>query len=135
PMAFMTAQYAIHHLARLRPGERVLIHSAAGGTGLAAVRLALRAGAEVYATAGNSDKRAYLRRLGIAHVMDSRTIGFADTVLERTGGRGVDVVLNSLAGDAIEKGLSILAPYGRFIEIGKRDIYEGASLRLTPFKK
>jgi amino acid adenylation domain-containing protein len=135
PIAFMTAHYALHHLARLRTGERVLIHSAAGGTGLAFVQLAQRAGAEVFATAGSPEKRAYLQQLGIAHVMDSRTLAFADTVLERTGGAGVDVVINSLTGDAMSKSLATLGPYGRFVEIGKRDIYQGTAIGLAPFRK
>jgi amino acid adenylation domain-containing protein len=135
PIVFMTAHYALEHLARLRAGERVLIHSAAGGTGLAAVQLALRAGAEVFATAGTPEKRAYLEQLGIAHVMDSRSPAFAEAVLEHTGGAGVDVVINSLAGDGMTRSFSTLAPYGRFVEIGKRDIYGGAALDLSPFRK
>jgi NADPH:quinone reductase-like Zn-dependent oxidoreductase len=101
PIVFMTAHYALGRLARLARGERVLIHSAAGGTGLAAIQLALRAGAEIYATAGTPEKRAYLQQLGVAHVMDSRSLAFADAVLEHTGGAGVDVVINSLSGDAL----------------------------------
>ncbi|HWO22760.1 MAG TPA: amino acid adenylation domain-containing protein [Kofleriaceae bacterium] len=135
PIAFMTAHYALHHLARIRPGERVLIHSAAGGTGLACVQLAQRAGAEVFATAGSPEKRAYLQELGIAHVMDSRTLAFADTVLEHTGGTGIDVVINSLTGDAMNKSFATLGPYGRFVEIGKRDIYQGTAIGLAPFRK
>jgi NADPH:quinone reductase-like Zn-dependent oxidoreductase len=135
PMAFMTAHYALHHLARVRRGERVLIHSAAGGTGLAAVQLALHAGAEVFATAGSPTKRAYLAERGVTHVMESRNLAFADAVLARTGGDGVDIVLNSLTGDAIARGLGVLGPYGRFVEIGKRDIYQGKTIPLAPFRK
>lgn len=133
PIAFLTAIHALTHLARLEPGERVLIHSAAGGVGLAALQVARRAGAEVFATAGSEDKRALLRSMGVAQVFDSRA-DFADAVLSATGGRGVDVVLNSLAGDAIAAGLRCLAPYGRFVELGKRDIYGGASVALAPFR-
>ncbi|MDB5313855.1 MAG: mycocerosate synthase [Gemmataceae bacterium] len=135
PIAFLTAAYALDHLAHLAPGERVLIHSAAGGVGLAAVQLARRTGAEVFATAGTPQKREYLSGLGIPHVMDSRTLAFADEVLERTAGRGVDVVLNSLAGAAITRGLDCLAEYGRFLEIGKRDIYGNSRVGLKPFRK
>lgn len=135
PIAFLTASYALDHLAHLSAGERVLIHSATGGVGLAAVQLARRAGAEIFATAGTAEKRAYLRELGIAHVMDSRTLAFADEVMEQTGGCGVDVVLNSLAGEGLVRSLAILGDYGRFLEIGKRDVYGNSRLGLRPFRK
>jgi acyl transferase domain-containing protein/aryl carrier-like protein len=135
PIAFLTASYALEHLARIGPGERVLVHSASGGVGLAAIQLCRRVGAEVFATAGTSEKRAYLRALGIECVMDSRSLDFAEQVLERTGGRGVDVILNSLPGEAIPRGIAALADYGRFLEIGKRDIYQNARLGLQPFHK
>ncbi|WP_367038541.1 type I polyketide synthase [Streptomyces sp. Je 1-332] len=134
PCAYLTAWYALRHLARLRSGEKVLIHSASGGTGLAALNLARASGAEVWATAGSEAKRAYLRGLGIEHVMDSRTLGFADQVRDLTGGRGVDVVLNSLTGPAQTAGLGLLAHRGRFIELGKRDIYANTRLGLLPFR-
>ncbi len=135
PIAFMTAQYALEHLGRLTAGERVLIHSAAGGVGLAAVQIAQRIGAEIYATAGSTEKRAFLESLGIGHIFDSRSLAFAGEILECTGGQGVDVVLNSLAGEAIAASLRALAPYGRFLEIGKRDIYQNSQLGLAPFRK
>ena len=97
--------------------------------------MARRAGAEVFATAGTPEKREYLRALGIDRVMDSRSLDFADEVLRRTGGRGVDVILNSLPGEAIPRGLAVLADYGRFLEIGKRDIYQNTRLGLQPFRK
>ncbi len=134
-VAFLTAHYALNYLGRLRKGERVLIHSATGGVGLAAIQLAKRAGAEIFATAGTEEKREFLRSIGIQHVMDSRSLAFADEVMERTGGQGVDVVLNSLAGEAIREGLRILRDHGRFLEIGKRDIYQNSRLGLRPFKK
>ncbi len=134
PVAFLTAWYALHHLGRVRPGERVLIHAATGGVGLAALQVARLAGAEIFATAGNPEKRELLRALGVGHVMDSRGLSFADEVLEATGGRGVDLVLNSLAGEAISKGLSALAPHGRFLEIGKRDVYQNTRIGLRPFR-
>ncbi len=135
PIAFLTASYALDHLGHLGAGERVLIHSATGGVGLAAVQRACRAGAEIFATAGTPEKRDYLKQLGIEHVMDSRTLAFADEVLERSGGRGVDVVLNSLAGEALVRGVATLADYGRFLEIGKRDVYGNSRLGLRPFRK
>jgi len=135
PVTFMTSHYGLNYLGRMSRGEKVLIHSATGGVGLAAIQLARLAGAEIFATAGTPEKRAFLRALGIQHVMDSRSLAFADEVLEATGGRGVDLVLNSLAGQAIQKGMSILADYGRFLEIGKRDIYGDSRLRMRPFRK
>ncbi|MFD5102116.1 SDR family NAD(P)-dependent oxidoreductase [Streptomyces albidochromogenes] len=135
PCAYLTAWYALRHLARLRPGEKVLIHSASGGTGLAALHLARACGAEVLATAGSEAKRAYLRGLGVPDVMDSRTLDFADKVRELTGGRGVDVVLNSLTGPAQSAGLGLLAHRGRFLELGKRDIYANTRLGLLPFRR
>ncbi len=135
PVAYQTAWYALHHLARLKKGESVLIHAGAGGVGLAAIAIAQYLGATVFATAGSEEKRDYLRKLGVAHVMDSRTLAFAEQVLEITNGRGVDAVLNSIAGEAIAKNFSILAMGGRFLEIGKRDIYSKARLDLYPFRR
>ncbi len=135
PSVFMTAWYALHHLARLREGERILIHSAAGGLGLAAVQLARALGAEVLATAGTPEKRELLRSMGLSCVMDSHTLAFADEVMRVTEGKGVDVVLNSLSGDAISRSLEVLASDGRFLEVGKRDIYDGRALDMSVFRK
>jgi polyketide synthase 2/polyketide synthase 5 len=128
PAAFMTAWYALRQLARLEAGERVLIHSATGGTGLAAVAVARLLGAEVLATAGSEEKRRQLRDMGITHVMDSRSLDFAEQTRAATDGEGVDVVLNSLSGPAIRAGLEALRPFGRFIELGVRDILADAPL-------
>jgi NADPH:quinone reductase-like Zn-dependent oxidoreductase len=130
PIAFGTASYALHHLGRMSSSERVLIHAASGGVGLAAVQLAKRAGAEIFATAGSEQKRDFLRSLGIRHVMDSRSMKFVNEVLRLTNGEGVDIVLNSLSGEAIPKSVSLLRPFGRFLEIGKRDIYQNANFNL-----
>ncbi|NEO77382.1 MAG: zinc-binding dehydrogenase [Moorea sp. SIO4G3] len=135
PIAFMTAYYALIELGRLGQNEKVLIHAAAGGVGMAAVQIAQMIGADIFATAGNAEKRDFLRSLGIEKIMDSRSLSFADELMKFTGGRGVDVVLNSLAGEFIPKSLSILAPFGRFLEIGKRDIYENSQLNLQLFEK
>jgi acyl transferase domain-containing protein/acyl carrier protein len=129
PIAFLTAEYALHDLAHLSRGERVLIHAAAGGVGLAAVQIALRAGAEVYATAGSQEKHEFLRALGVEHVFSSRSLDFATELVQVTGGRGVDVALNSLAGDFIPRTLSVVAPSGRFVEIGKTGIWGGAEMK------
>ncbi|MGE0158274.1 MAG: SDR family NAD(P)-dependent oxidoreductase [Gemmatimonadales bacterium] len=122
PIAYVTAEFCLGHLARMRAGERVLIHAAAGGVGMAAVRLAQRAGAEVYATAGSEWKRELLRSIGVEHVFDSRNGRFADEILERTHGAGVDIVLNSLSDGLIDASFRSLATGGRFVEIGKRGI-------------
>jgi myxalamid-type polyketide synthase MxaB len=122
PITFLTAYYGLVHLARLQPGERVLIHAGAGGVGLAAIQIAQHIGAEVFATAGSDQKREVLRSLGVAHVYSSRSTAFADEILADTEREGVDVVLNSLPGEAITRSLSILRAYGRFLEIGKTDI-------------
>jgi amino acid adenylation domain-containing protein len=135
PIAYLTAYYALNEQARLRRGERVLIHSAAGGVGLAAVEVARWLGATVYATAGTPEKRDHLDALGVEHVSDSRSLAFADEVLSATGGEGVDVVLNSLTGEAIAKGLTVLRPFGRFLEIGKRDVYGHGRLRLWQLRQ
>ncbi|MGW4115984.1 SDR family NAD(P)-dependent oxidoreductase [Actinosynnema sp. NPDC004786] len=134
PIAFLTAVYGLEHLGRLAPGETVLIHAATGGVGLAALQVARAAGAEVFATAGTEEKRELLRGMGVPHVMDSRSLRFADEVRELTGGRGVDVVLNSLAGQALARSLDLLAPGGRFVEIGKRDVYDNSHLGLGSLK-
>jgi len=134
PTTFFTAYYAMHHLARLQPGERVLIHGAAGGVGIAAIQLAKQLGAVVFATAGSDEKRDFLRLLGADHIFDSRSLAFADQIMAVTQGQGVDVVLNSLSGEAINRNLSILKPFGRFLELGKRDFYENTKVGLRPFR-
>ncbi|GGX54020.1 type I polyketide synthase [Streptomyces noursei] len=134
PAVFLTVQYALEETARLRPGEAVLVHGGAGGIGLAALQYAHDLGAEVIATAGTPAKRDLLRGLGIRHVFDSRDLSFAEEVGTATAGRGVDVVLNSLAGEAIARGLECLRPGGRFVELGKRDLYANTPLLLGPFR-
>ena len=134
PTTFFTAWYALCELARLRPGERVLIHGGAGGVGIAAIQLARHVGAEVFATAGSSEKREFVRLLGADHVLDSRSLLFADEIRMRTGGAGVDIVLNSLAGEAMVRSIDTLRPFGRFLELGKRDFYENSRIGLRPFR-
>jgi acyl transferase domain-containing protein/thioesterase domain-containing protein/acyl carrier protein len=134
PITFLTAYHALVRLAHLRPGERVLVHAGAGGVGLAAIQIAQHAGAEVFATAGSDEKREFLRSLGVKHVYSSRSTAFAEEILAATNREGVDVVLNSLPGEAITKSLSILRAYGRFLEIGKTDIYQNRMIGLLPFQ-
>ncbi|MBN3804594.1 SDR family NAD(P)-dependent oxidoreductase [Paraburkholderia sp. Ac-20336] len=134
PTTFFTAYYALCELARLRRGERVLVHGAAGGVGIAAIQLAKHLGAEVFATAGSREKREFVRLLGADHVLDSRSLAFADEIHERTQGAGVDIVLNSLAGEAMVRSIDTLRPFGRFLELGKRDFYENSRIGLRPFR-
>lgn len=134
PSTFFTVYYALQHLARLEEGEKILIHGAAGGVGIAAIQFAQCLGAEIYATAGSDEKRDLLRLLGVRHIYDSRSLSYADEILADTGGRGVDVVLNSLAGEAINRNLRVLKPFGRFLELGKRDFYENTRIGLRPFR-
>ncbi|AVH63679.1 polyketide synthase [Nostoc sp. 'Peltigera membranacea cyanobiont' N6] len=135
PISFMTAYYALNKLGRLCKGESVLIHAAAGGVGMAAIQIAQTIGAEIFVTAGSPEKRAFLHSLGIEYVMDSRSLAFADEVMQYTNGKGIDVVLNSLGGEFIPKSLSILAPYGRFLELGKQNIDENSQVGLRLSEK
>ena len=135
PIVFLTAWYALTEIARLAPGETVLIHGAAGGVGLAAIQVAHAVGAIVIGSAGSEEKRAVVRACGVATVIDSRDRGFDQAVLAATGGAGVDVVLNSLSGDAIARGISVLKPFGRFIELGKRDFMVDTPVGLRPFRR
>jgi acyl transferase domain-containing protein/NADPH:quinone reductase-like Zn-dependent oxidoreductase/NAD(P)-dependent dehydrogenase (short-subunit alcohol dehydrogenase family)/SAM-dependent methyltransferase/acyl carrier protein len=118
PVCFATAGRALLDLARIKEGDSVLIHNATGGVGQAALQIARQCGARVFASAGRG-KWSALRALGVDAPLDSRDLAFADVLLEQTGGRGVDVVLNALPGEFRRKGLEVLTAGGRFIEIGK----------------
>lgn len=127
PTTFLTAYYGLHYLAKIKPGDKILIHAAAGGVGQAAVQIAQQAGAEIYATA-STRKWDFLQASGIKYIMNSRTLDFVEQVMELTAGKGVDLVLNSLNGDFIPKTLEILASQGRFVEIGKVGIWDQAQI-------
>ncbi|MCM2373287.1 type I polyketide synthase [Aporhodopirellula aestuarii] len=116
PIAFLTAATAIEKIADLQTGESILIHSAAGGVGMAAVQVARQYGATVFATA-SLEKHAVLRDLGVTHIFDSRSPGFADEITRLTAGRGVDVVLNSLGEDFIDENLNAISSKGRYVDI------------------
>ena len=122
PNVFLTAYHALVRLAQLKTGETVLIHAAAGGVGLAAVQIAQAVGATIFATA-SPGKWDYLKSQGVTHVMNSRTLDFADEILGVTNGEGVDVVLNSLGREAVDKSFAVLKSGGRFIELGKLGIW------------
>ena len=132
---YVVAYHSLLDVARLEPGETVLVHHATGGVGLACVQIAAWRGATVMATAGSDEKRAHLTSLGVKHVFSSRDLDFAAGVREATGGRGVDVVIGAVAGDAIAKGVACLAPHGRYIELGKAEIMRDAPLPLGRFNE
>ncbi|MEB4207468.1 sulfolipid-1 biosynthesis phthioceranic/hydroxyphthioceranic acid synthase [Mycobacterium sp. 94-17] len=135
PTPHITAWYGLRNLARIKAGDKVLIHSGTGGVGQAAIAIARAAGAEIFATAGSEQRRELLRDMGIEHVYDSRSTEFAELIRHDTDGYGVDIVLNSVTGAAQRAGVELLAVGGRFIEIGKRDIYGDTRLRLFPFRR
>ncbi|XP_022090005.1 phthiocerol synthesis polyketide synthase type I PpsC-like isoform X2 [Acanthaster planci] len=133
-VVFVTAYLCLIERANLKKGETVLIHSACGGVGLAAIQIAEMTGAKIICTAGTDEKRRYLQKeLGIEMVSDSRSSSFYDDVVKWTNGKGVDVILNSLSGKLLQMGTSLLAPGGRFCEIGKRDILQSSNLPMGFF--
>ncbi len=134
PTVFSTAYYALVWLANMRKGEKILIHAGTGGVGQAAIQIAKELGLEVFATAGSAEKRQLLVDLGVDHAMHSRSLDFVDDVMRITHGKGVDCVLNSLAADFIPKSLSVLAPFGRFVEIGKVDIFNNTKIGMELLK-
>lgn len=138
PVVFCTAWYSLVELSRLQPDESVLIHSAAGGVGQAAIIIARSIRATIFATVSTKEKKEYLVNtfhINPCHIFYSRDLSFAEHVLQTTGGQGVDVVLNSLTGDALRASFECVAPFGRFIELGKREIQRNARLEMLPFDK
>ncbi|MCY1664617.1 type I polyketide synthase [Rhizobium sp. SL86] len=135
PVTFLTAWYAIVVLARAQAGETLLVHGAAGGVGLAAIQIARALDLTVIATVGSEEKKAYLKMLGVEHVFNSRSLSFVADVKRVTGGEGVDMVLNSLFSDAMEQSIGLVKPFGRFLELGKRDYYADRKIGLRPFRR
>ena len=138
PSVFTTAYYCIHTAANLQENECILIHSAAGGIGQACIKMAQLIGAEVFVTAGSPAKVDFLEQtfgLPRSHILDSRTLKFGHEIFGLTEGRGVDVIINSLAGDALRESWRCLATFGRFIELGKRDTVENTRLDMAPFER
>lgn len=136
PTTFTTVYYGLCEVARMQKGETILIHAGAGGTGQAAIQLAQNAGLEIFATVGSNEKKGLLiDRYGLepSHILYSRDLSFAQGIKRLTSGRGVDIVLNSLAGEGLVASWECIAPYGRFIEIGKKDIYSHGKLPMFPF--
>ncbi|KAF2967866.1 hypothetical protein GQX73_g5699 [Xylaria multiplex] len=137
-VVFLTSIRALFDVAKLTAGQRILIHSAAGGVGIAAIQLSKYIGAEVFATVGTDEKREFLKAtfgLDDSHIFYSRNTDFADECLAATGGKGVDIVLNSLTGDMLDEGFRILADGGVMVEIGKKDILDRNNLSMTPFDR
>jgi NADPH:quinone reductase-like Zn-dependent oxidoreductase len=138
PWVFSTALYALEQRARLENGQSILIHSGAGGLGIAAIQVARMIGAEVFTTVGTEEKRQFLiENFGIPadHIFDSHSNSFATELSKATSGRGVDVVLNSLVGDLLHESWEILAPFGVFVEVGKRDIMDSGMLDMRVFER
>lgn len=139
PVVFTTAYYALHHVARMTDGESILIHSGAGGTGQAAIQLAKLFNADIYVTVGSNEKKRLLMDLYDIpedHIFYSRNASFAQGIRRLTRERGgVDIALNSLSGDALVNTWQCMAPFGRFLEIGKKDILANGSLPMFPFAK
>ncbi|KAI0502950.1 reducing type I polyketide synthase [Xylaria bambusicola] len=138
PCAFATSIYALIHMARIKKGDRVLIHSATGGVGISAIQICQYFGAEVYATCGTQEKRDFLTsQHGVPdeNIFNSRNSQFAEKILDKTDGYGVDIILNSLAGDLLDESWRIIATGGTMVEIGKKDILDRNVLSMEPFNR
>lgn len=138
PNTMLTVYYALHYLARMRKGESILIHAGAGGTGQAAIQMATLLDADIFVTVGSKEKKRLIMELyniPEENIFYSRNTSFAKAVQQRTNGRGVDVILNSLSGDALIKSWECVAPFGRFLELGKKDILSRNQLPMLPFSK
>ena len=138
PCVFTTAYYSIHYAARLQKHESILIHSAAGGTGQAALKLAQLIGAKVFVTAGSPAKADFLEKsfgLPRSHIFNSRNLDFGRKIMSLTEGKGVDVIVNSLTGDSLRESWRCLAMFGRFIELGRRDALENGKLDMSVFER
>ncbi|KAJ4415838.1 Type I Iterative PKS [Gnomoniopsis sp. IMI 355080] len=138
PIIFVTAYFCLYEVARLKAGETILVHAAAGGTGQAVIQLAQHLGAEVYATVSSREKRKLLMdEYGIPddHILSSRDLSFAAGIMRMTNGKGVDVIVNSLAGEALRASFNCIAMFGRFVEIGKRDIMANGKMDMLPFNR
>ncbi|WP_278265369.1 type I polyketide synthase [Nocardia sp. AG03] len=134
-IAFGTAEYALRDLARLEPGETVLIHGAAGGVGTAAIQVAKAIGARIIGAASTPERRAHVLTSGADHAVNSRSLDFVDDVLALTDGRGADVIVSSAPGEILRQNFNAAAEFGRIVEVGKADIYTGGLLELAGFDK
>lgn len=138
PSVFTTSYYCIYHAARLQKTDSILIHSAAGGVGQACIKMAQLVGAEIFVTAGSSAKVDFLQKtfgLPRSHILNSRTLSFRHDIMALTEGKGVDVIINSLAGEALTESWRCLAMFGRFVELGKKDAVQNSRLDMAPFER
>lgn len=138
PSVFTTSHYCIRHAANLQKNESILIHSAAGGVGQACIKLAQLVGAEIFVTAGSPAKVEFLEKtfgLARSHILNSRSLDFGPQIMSLTKGKGIDVIINSLAGDALLESWRCLAMFGRFIELGKKDAVMNTRLDMAPFER
>ena len=138
PSVFTASYYCIHHVARLQENESILIHSAAGGIGQACIKMAQLVGAKIFVTAGSPAKVDFLEtRFGLprSNILNSRTLDFRPQIMRLTEGKGVDVIINSLAGEALHESWRCLAMFGRFVELGKRDAVQNTRLDMAPFER
>lgn len=138
PITYATAYYSCHYIARLQKEETVLVHAASGGLGQAIIELCQLAGAEVYATVGTADKKEFLMqhfKIPEDHIFFSRNGSFAKGINRMTRGKGVDVIMNSLAGENLRLTWDCIAPWGRFVELGQRDIMINTRLEMEPLKR
>ncbi|GFN16497.1 type I Iterative Polyketide synthase (PKS) [Aspergillus tubingensis] len=138
PTSFLTAWFSLTEVARIKPGESVLIHSGAGGTGQALIQIALLYQAEIYTTVGTKEKQDFLKQrypIPAERIFSSRSTDFASAIMQMTGGKGVDVVVNSLSGEGLVESWGCTSPYGRFVELGKKDILANAKLPMRQFLK
>jgi len=138
PLVYMTAVYAFDHVTQLKPGEKVLIQSATGGLGLAAIQLAQARGAEVFATVGTEDKARFLARttnIPTSHIFGSRAESELSRAVEATGGRGFDVILSASKGDMLYESLKALHPLGRLIDVGRIDVLDAKTLGMELFQR
>jgi acyl transferase domain-containing protein/NADPH:quinone reductase-like Zn-dependent oxidoreductase/ubiquinone/menaquinone biosynthesis C-methylase UbiE len=138
PMIFSTAYYSLHELAQVKKGDTVLIHSGAGGVGQAAIQLCQLCGAELFVTVGSEEKKEFIMQtFGISEsrIFSSRDVGFVEGIRKATSGKGVDIILNSLSGDLLHATWECIAEFGRFIELGKKDIRQQTRLNMNQFSK
>ncbi|KAI0441390.1 putative polyketide synthase [Xylaria telfairii] len=138
PLVYLTAIYSLYHLGNLKEGQTVLIHSAAGGVGIAAIQLAQYKKCDVFVTVGTDDKREFLSKnfgIPVNRMFSSRSTRFAEEIRRETGGRGIDVILNSLIGELLDESWRLTADGGIFVEIGKRDIIDRNTLAMEPFDR
>jgi NADPH:quinone reductase-like Zn-dependent oxidoreductase len=138
PVIFTTVYYSLVHVGRLQPGESILIHSGAGGLGQACIQLARHLNTEIFVTVGNDEKKSFLMdqyHIPEDHIFYSRNLTFASKIKHMTKGRGVDVIVNSLAGEALKSTWECIAAFGRFIETGKKDILSSGHLPMGSFSR